>query len=304
MIWRAPVAVLALAGCGAYARPPEDPHAYASAARALGARVVGDRCPLGVADLTARTIAAWGEDPRRYSAEWACVAIVDDLARDSMGSCAPPPDAVFAARGPYARRVTGDVFYVGLDPREYAYDLVAGPAGGGSPVDVEVRVELTGPLAREPARVRAMQRKMDLAAAFWTRYAPGGGARFRFLAVTDDGASPHFQVRLAPGEPRSPFDVTWGEDWSWHLLAHEIGHMMGLDDEYGQVKKTVGHAIGEEPTWTVDPIDKIRWFNCDPHSIMCDSKGEASTPLPYHYYVILRRRFCRVTEPEETLFAP
>jgi hypothetical protein len=109
-------------------------------------------------------------------------------------------------------------------------------------------------------------------------------------------------VKLAPGDARTPFDVTWGAEWSWHLLAHEIGHMMGLDDEYGQIDKTLGHAIGADDAWDKDPVVKVRWFACDPHSLMCDSKGEQSTPQRYHYYVILRRRYCRASRPEPSPF--
>jgi hypothetical protein len=120
--------------------------------------------------------------------------------------------------------------------------------------------------------------------------------------VTGDDAWPHFDVKLTPGDARTPFDVTWGAEWSWHLLAHEIGHMMGLDDEYGQIKKTVGHAVGADVAWDVDPGVKVEWFGCDPHSLMCDSKGEQSTPQRYHYYVILRRRYCKASRPQPPPF--
>jgi hypothetical protein len=74
--------------------------------------------------------------------------------------------------------------------------------------------------------------------------------------------------------------------------------MMGLDDEYWQLKKTLGHAIGADAVWDRDPIVKVRWLECDPHSLMCDSKGEESTPQRYHYYVVLRRRYCTSSRPE------
>jgi hypothetical protein len=137
-----------------------------------------------------------------------------------------------------------------------------------------------------------MQRKLDRAADLWTEHSPGEKVRFRFRAVTTDASLPHFDVELVPGEPRVPYDVAWGREWSWHLLAHEIGHMMGLDDEYGQLRKTLGHALGEEPRWKEDPALKTAWFQCNIESLMCDSKGEQSQPLAYHYYAILRRRFC------------
>jgi hypothetical protein len=53
--------------------------------------------------------------------------------------------------------VTGELYYLGFDPREYAYDLV--PRAGG--IEVELRVRLTGAYAEDPAHVAAMQAKMD-----------------------------------------------------------------------------------------------------------------------------------------------
>jgi hypothetical protein len=225
------------------------------------------------------------------------LAITDDLERDSMGACTPPPGDVFERSRPFARRIAGEVFYVGLDPREYAYDVVSREGA----FEVEVRVQLTGALASDAGVVLTVQRKMDLAAHLWTTHAPGHIARFRFVAVTGDETWPHFQVRLSEGDARTPYDVSWGTEWSAHLLAHEIGHMMGLDDEYGQLKKTVGHALGQEAVWKTQPAEKVDWFHCDPTSVMCDSKGEASVPLPYHYYVILRRRFCRASTPDDVV---
>jgi hypothetical protein len=289
--------------CAAYTRPAASPEAFHQVARALGARTAPDGCARGEAELTEATAAALRASRAHLhllGPDWACLAIEDDLSRDSMGACAPPPDDVFSRPLAFARPVKGEIFYVGLDPREYAYDLFPLPDG----MLVEVRVQLTGGLAGDPDVLAAMQRKMDLAADLWTRHAPGGRARFRFVALANGDASPHFDVRLVRGEGRSPFDVAWGTEWSWHLLAHEIGHMMGLDDEYGQLRKTLGHALGREEAWQAQPAEKVEWFHCDPASLMCDSKGETSVPLPYHYYVVLRRRFCRVTPADHDILAP
>jgi hypothetical protein len=296
------VAIATATACAASTQPTTDPGSIARAASALGARTTGGACARSRDELVDLTLAEWRARPGSgaFDADWACVAITDDVARDSMAGCTPSPDDVLAAPVTFARRVTGELFYVGLDPREYAYDLVPDRAGIG----VEVRVQLTGPLAADPARVAAMQAKMDRAADFWSSHSPNGAVRFRFRAETTDVASPHFQVRLYEGDGRTPFDVSWGEAWSWHLLAHEIGHMLGLDDEYGQFKKTWGHAIGEDAIWNRDVTDKVRWFGCNPKSLMCDSRGLDSTPQRYHYYVLLRRRACRVTPPDGDILTP
>ena len=50
---------------------------------------------------------------------------------------------------------------------------------------------------------------------------------FGFRALPDGAPNPHFRVELAEGAPRTPYDSTWGDAWSAHLMAHELGHMIG-----------------------------------------------------------------------------
>lgn len=258
-------------------------------ARALGIPVQRDRCARGNAELVdvsqPVTSVALRDDVRR---DFACIAMRDSIVRDEMRQCTPPVDVVFGAPLPARRRVVGDLAYVGLDPREYTYDLVPEPDGA---IGVEVRIAFRGALTSY-ARVReAMTKKLADAAALWSAHAPGARMRFRFTWVHRED-NPHYEIDLAEGEPRTPFDLTWGEGWSAHLIAHEIGHMMGLDDEYEQIRKTVGHAIGKEAAWRADPALRLSWLKCDLQSLMCDSKGESAVPQPHHYYVIARRRYC------------
>jgi hypothetical protein len=276
-----------VSACAAYSPGAQ----LARVAPALDIPTDGDGCPYDGPTLARVRLETWKHAPheRPLAPEMACVALRDDLVRDSRVDCTPDVRTVLRGSLSSTMRVTGEIAYVGVDPREYAYDLRPGARGG---YELEVRVQLTGDLARNPAEVDAMQRKMDRAADFWTEHSPGERVRFRFVAVTSDASLPHFQVELVPGEPRVPYDVSWGREWSWHLLAHEIGHMMGLDDEYGQLRKTMGHALGEEKDWKENLALKTWWFQCNVDSLMCDSKGEQSAPLPYHYYVILRRPFC------------
>ena len=79
--------------------------------------------------------------------------------------------------------------------------------------------------------------------------------------------------------------------------------MMGLDDEYNQIQKTVGHVLGADKAWDRDRRLKVSWFHCGPDSIMCDSRGVEAEPQPFHYYVILRRFSCP-QEKSENLIAP
>jgi hypothetical protein len=257
-------------------------------ARPLGVASSDGACRFGATALTRATLARWAEAPseaRPFAAEWSCVALYENLAYDSMSDCMPKVEDAFSPELGRTRRIEGERYYVHIAPRKYAYDLTATHT-----LDVEVRVRFEGDLARDSGVIAAMQDKLTRAAALWTESAPSPNIRFRFRV---DDKDPHFSVRLVRGAPRTPYDATWGADWGFHLIAHEVGHMMGLDDEYGQFRKTLGHALGYEPLWRKDRNVRVDWLRCDLGSLMCDSKGETSTPLGYHYYVILRRRFCQ-----------
>lgn len=81
-------------------------------------------------------------------------------------------------------------------------------------------------------------------------------------------------VRLKRGDTRGPYFLTWSTSWSYKTVSHEMGHMMGLDDEYRN-----------------DPFGGSQ-ASCDSSSIMCSSYR--GWPQEYQYYMILRRAICQM----------
>lgn len=69
------------------------------------------------------------------------------------------------------------------------------------------------------------------------------------------------------------------------FFAHEIGHMLGLDDEYHGI-----HTLFYNPNKKDTTNRNERLSKCDESSIMCDAfVGE---PMAHHYYSLLSRAAC------------
>jgi len=79
--------------------------------------------------------------------------------------------------------------------------------------------------------------------------------------------------------------------------AHEIGHMVGLDDEYSVTRAILGMASGQvekmnNPDKKYDQMNTDKWVRaCDQSSIMCKDWNEDFHAQDYHYYLILKRFF-------------
>lgn len=87
-------------------------------------------------------------------------------------------------------------------------------------------------------------------------------------------------VPLSPTCGRTPYFSAMRAGWSLPVLAHEVGHVMGLLDEY----ETFSGIVSAYPK-TPFPGAEI--------SRMGLSMIEGTKVLPVHHYLILRRYFCR-----------
>lgn len=92
-------------------------------------------------------------------------------------------------------------------------------------------------------------------------------------------------VPLAPTCGRTPYFASMRAGWSLPILAHEVGHVMGLLDEYEMFSGITG-AYPKTP------------FPGAEVSRMGLSMLEGTRVLPLHHYLILRRYVC--PEPKRT----
>lgn len=90
------------------------------------------------------------------------------------------------------------------------------------------------------------------------------------------------EMPLLPTCGRTPYFSALRSGWSVPIVAHEIGHVMGLLDEYEALS-------GITPLYPKTP------FRGAEISRMGFSMKEDTKVLPLHHYLILRRYFC--TEP-------
>lgn len=87
---------------------------------------------------------------------------------------------------------------------------------------------------------------------------------FRFHVVSTEEES-HFSVKLLD-DTRGPYDMYWSRSWPSNVVAHELGHMLGLGDEYQTL-------TGK--------------FDCMVPFLMCGAWYGQLQPM--HQYFVLRR---------------
>jgi hypothetical protein len=196
---------------------------------------------------------------------------VEDHLRDDF-ACLPPPALVFEGPFPLGTfRPRGSIEYLKWVRGFYSYEIAADAASVVVTVRVRFLGEQGGPVPA--ADLRTIAATLEQAAALWNDGAPPplkGRLRFRFEpALLPRDAM--YSVRLTHEDVRSLYYYRWRVDSSAEAVAHEVGHMLGLNDEYDIVRNRSGR--------------------CPAGSLMCESSF--GKPYPYHYYLILRRAFCR-----------
>ncbi len=149
-------------------------------------------------------------------------------------------------------------------------------------------------------RARATRRNMEALLARWSRDAERYYNRdahafglpitydFSFTPVPEDSPADgpnHLRIPLSPTCGRTPYFQALRTGWTMPILAHEVGHMLGLLDEYEMFSGIAGFY----PKTPFRGADRSRFGL---------SMKEESVVLPLHHYLVLRRFFC--PEPDST----
>lgn len=157
--------------------------------------------------------------------------------------------------------ITGKITYVEVVPKKYKYDVIYAP--NSNDVTLRVKVAFLNPQDQD---IQDFKTKFMQAEKIWNTNLLPLDFKYNFqFEVTDNPSEAHYSVILWK-DTRGPYDTNWGRDWDALTVAHELGHMLGLGDEY--------ETITSES-------------NCLPKSLMCSS--HAGAPTRSHYYFILRR---------------
>lgn len=172
----------------------------------------------------------------------------------------PPPDSITAAQLMPIANVMGQITYVNVIKKMYTYDILQ--TGNGALV-LNIRVHLKDPVGEDAESFAA---RLKAAENLWNagRVVTDFDYSFKFELVETEAAA-HFSVAVLDST-RGPYDRNWGRNWSPTTIAHEMGHMLGLGDEYQTLSGQV---------------------DCLKSSIMCISYS--GTIQKHHYYFILRR---------------
>lgn len=201
-----------------------------------------------------------------------CSMLKKNLNSDS-NRCVSNPKKVKSIINYNRGSVSGRLTYLGFVPVKYGYDILS-DGRGGAILESRVYIRNTGSYTkRELDRLSAGLRR---AAHVWTvnNSLTDFHLTFRFK-LTNNERKAHVKPRLLRKKTRGPYFAKWSTQWDDDTLAHEMGHVMGLNDEY---HNTLFPKAGSHD-------------DCSISSLMCAANW--GRPQPFHYYLILNRLVCR-----------
>lgn len=158
------------------------------------------------------------------------------------------------------RTLSGKITYVGIFPKTYRYDVITLKSGTKI---MRVKIHFKNASVED---IKVLTAKLQNAENLWnaSRWPRDFSYGFKFQIVGTPKET-HYSISLKD-KTRGPYDTYWSRNWSARSIAHEMGHMLGLGDEYETLTSR---------------------SNCLDISLMCaSSSGQL---MPHNFYFILRR---------------
>ena len=214
------------------------------------------------------------------------------------------------------QKIEGKIRYLGLIPQRYKYTLNK----RNSSTTIEIKIHFSKDKKFTQGQfneaLSAMDQKLREAEGKWKT---GAGSAFNFsFKRVESKSEADYSVELKKEYSNGPYNKRWSNEWRSSYIAHELGHMMGLDDEYDNVlnntiaglngllvNKENQEALNRMVCKEYDTQSEVELFGyfrklsfgadrarkCDHKSIMCDA--DVGVPLKWHIYTIFKRLYLK-----------
>ncbi len=201
--------------------------------------------------------------------------------------------------------IKGKRVYYNLFPKHYRYDIIADKDKNLLTVNVKMHFYPSRTYLKRMNRLHSsdhpdkkyypqvsdimIKARKSVAASesMWNKHAPKG-VKFKFDMVESKNEA-HYSIKLSTlmGALYDKFILYMVPE---DILAHEIGHMMGLDDEYSPHSNlipvhTILQSFSSRHADRHDDYSSYKDMRCNLESMMC----LRTTLYPYHYNHILGR---------------